>query len=166
MIILQKLNKIADKSNSIFKITVLILMISLVPTVFLNVVARFVFRNSIPWSPEVSRYIFIWITFLGTTIAIREKSHAKVDFLIERIQGKPKKILISLNLIVIIAIAILIFFTGVNQLNVIWPTSANYLRFLSIGWIYISVPLCGLFMLFFTTIDLLVLLFSNKSNKI
>jgi TRAP-type C4-dicarboxylate transport system permease small subunit len=48
-------------------------------SVFLQVLIRFVFKFPIPWTEEVSRIAFVYIIFLGATIAVREKAHINVD---------------------------------------------------------------------------------------
>ena len=50
--------------------------------VFLQVLIRFVFKFPIPWTEEVSRIVFVYTIFIGATIAVREKTHINVDFLL------------------------------------------------------------------------------------
>lgn len=51
-------------------------------SVFLQVLIRFVFKFPIPWTEEVARIAFVYIIFLGATIAVREKAHINVDVLL------------------------------------------------------------------------------------
>jgi TRAP-type C4-dicarboxylate transport system permease small subunit len=48
--------------------------------VFLNVVMRYVFNNSIAWTEEISRYLMIWTTYLGAGLALREGRHVAIEF--------------------------------------------------------------------------------------
>jgi len=148
------LTKIADKSVNCIKIAVLIFMIIMCIVVFANTAGRFLFNKSIPWSPEISRFAFIWITFLGTAVAVWEKSNAKVEVLTEKFSGNLKTFLMILRYIVINIISLLLIYTGIKQVLIIWPTCASYLRFLSIGWIYLSIPICGIFIFLFSLIYL------------
>jgi C4-dicarboxylate transporter DctQ subunit len=50
--------------------------------VFLQVLIRFVFKFPIPWTEEVSRIAFVYIIFIGATIAVRDRAHINVDFLL------------------------------------------------------------------------------------
>lgn len=52
-----------------------------VSLVFLQVIMRYVFNNSLYWSEELTRYIFIWQIWLGASIGLREKKHIKVEVL-------------------------------------------------------------------------------------
>lgn len=51
-------------------------------SVFLQVLIRFVFKYPLPWTEEVSRIAFVYSIFVGATIAVREKAHLNVDFLL------------------------------------------------------------------------------------
>lgn len=58
------------------------LMLALmVVLVFGNVVLRYGFNSGIAISEEVSRYLFIWLTFMGAVVAVHERAHLGVDTL-------------------------------------------------------------------------------------
>lgn len=50
--------------------------------VFLQVLVRFVFKYPLPWTEEVARIAFVYSIFVGATIAVREKAHINVDFVL------------------------------------------------------------------------------------
>jgi TRAP-type C4-dicarboxylate transport system permease small subunit len=47
----------------------------------MQVVMRYLFGSSLSWSEEISRYFFIWFTFLGLSYAVRNNSHIRIDIL-------------------------------------------------------------------------------------
>jgi TRAP-type transport system small permease protein len=49
--------------------------------VFVNVIGRYFFLVSFGWIEEVSRYLMIWIVFLGAGLALREGMHVAVTIL-------------------------------------------------------------------------------------
>ena len=69
--------------------------------IFSQIFMRTIFNYSLSWTEELSRYIFIWQTWLGTSIALKYKQHIRVEILINIFKkAKNKKILeISVNLI-------------------------------------------------------------------
>ena len=50
--------------------------------IFIQVIMRSGFNSSLSWSEELSRYIFIWQIWLGTSIALRTDKHISVDILL------------------------------------------------------------------------------------
>lgn len=58
---------------------------AMVVMVFGNVVLRYAFNSGIIVSEELSRWLFLWVTFLGAIVALKEHSHLGSDFLISRL---------------------------------------------------------------------------------
>ncbi|MFZ7173293.1 TRAP transporter small permease [[Pasteurella] aerogenes] len=61
--------------------------------VFLNVVLRYGFNSSINVTEEVSRYMFVWLAFLGTILAFNENQHVNVGVLVDKLSPKKRNIL-------------------------------------------------------------------------
>jgi len=76
------------KKSGDYTIAILLGILTLI--MFLQVLFRYVFNNSLTWSEELAKFIFIWITFLGASICLRDGIHLKVDFLTEKLPGKQK----------------------------------------------------------------------------
>ncbi len=53
--------------------------------VFGNVVLRYAFNSGIAVSEEMSRWLFVWITFLGAIVAVREHGHLGTELLLDRL---------------------------------------------------------------------------------
>jgi TRAP-type C4-dicarboxylate transport system permease small subunit len=68
---------------------------------FLQVLFRYVFNNSLTWSEELAKFIFIWITFLGAALCFRERIHLKVDFLTNRLSDKNKILMEMINTLLV-----------------------------------------------------------------
>ena len=130
-------------------------MIILTPVIFANIILRFFFGYSIGWSSEVARYSFIWLTFCGMAVALKDDSHAKIDFLVQLAPPIWQKWISTLGQIVIIILSVVLIVSGTKQAIMIWGVKASYMRFLSMGWMYLSIPLSGFFMLIFTLANLL-----------
>jgi len=68
--------------------------------VFFQVANRYIIGWVVPWTEEVSRILFIWITFVGAYIALKMHSHIAVSSFFKRFtpknQGKISNILIFL----------------------------------------------------------------------
>ena len=57
--------------------------------VFANVVARFVFKHSLAVSDEMSTYLFVLMSFMGTAIAARRKAHLGLSIVTDRVSQGP-----------------------------------------------------------------------------
>lgn len=66
-------------------------LIFTVTVIFIQVVMRYVFSNSLSWSEEAARYVFIWQTWIGASYAVRKKRHLRVEALVDRLHGVSRK---------------------------------------------------------------------------
>ncbi|MGB9660399.1 MAG: TRAP transporter small permease [Moorellaceae bacterium] len=80
-----------------------ILMLLMVVVIFVQVIARYVLHNSLSWSEEIGRYLFIWITFLGAVIGVKERLHVGVDVVVNSLPAGVRKILVLVGNLLMIA---------------------------------------------------------------
>lgn len=66
-----------------------ILVAAIVVLTFTQVILRFFFGNPQSWAEEVSRYLFVWITFLGVAIGFAKDTHIRLDALVGLLPHKP-----------------------------------------------------------------------------
>jgi len=64
----------------------------MVVLVFGNVLLRYAFDSGIAVSEEMSRWLFVWVTFLGAVIALREHGHLGTDMLLDRLPLPMRKL--------------------------------------------------------------------------
>src|SRR5699024_11533524 len=87
-----------------------VFMFFIILLTFLQVCLRYMFSHSFAWIEEVSRYLFVWIVFLGAAIAFDDDSHIKIDFIENKLPKKIKGIvqyfIVLLNLL---AMALLLY---------------------------------------------------------
>jgi TRAP-type C4-dicarboxylate transport system permease small subunit len=60
--------------------------------IFLQVLFRFSIKIPLPWSEELARYLMIWIGMMGASIALHEGRHIGVDFVMEHLPGRLRRI--------------------------------------------------------------------------
>jgi TRAP-type C4-dicarboxylate transport system permease small subunit len=129
------MKKIVEGYFHLLKILIVICLALMVILVFGNVVLRYGFNLGITVSEEVSRWLFVWLTFLGAIVAMREHGHLGVDTLVKRLPPIGKKICLIVSQVLILY-AIWLFLQGswqqtVINLGVTAPASG-----LSMGWFY------------------------------
>jgi TRAP-type transport system small permease protein len=59
----------------------ILLLAAMVVIVFANVLMRYVFGTSVIWSEEVARHLMIWMTFVGSGLALRTGAQLGIDSL-------------------------------------------------------------------------------------
>jgi TRAP-type transport system small permease protein len=86
-----------------------VMLALMVVLVFGNVVLRYGFNSGIAVSDEVSRYLFIWLTFIGAVIAVHEHAHLGVDTLLQALPRKGKLFCVVVSDLLMLATVALLF---------------------------------------------------------
>lgn len=74
------------------KFVIALLLAVMVVLVFGNVFLRYGFNSGITISEELSRWLMVWLTFLGAVVALREHAHLGVDTLVQMLPPVGKRV--------------------------------------------------------------------------
>ncbi|MBT2332393.1 TRAP transporter small permease [Variovorax paradoxus] len=96
----------------------------MVVLVFGNVVLRYAFNSGITVSEEVSRWLFVWVTFLGAVVAVKERGHLGTDFLVARLPVLGKKICLVVGHLLMLYATWLLFSGSLAQARINWDVEA------------------------------------------
>ncbi len=119
----------------LLELLLVLLLAAMVVMVFGNVVLRYVFNSGITVSEELSRWAFVWLTFLGAIVALRENAHLGTDMLIGRLGIRGKKICLGLAEAGMLYCCWLIFSGSLMQTRINLDVQAPVTG-LSMGWVY------------------------------
>lgn len=100
-----------------FGFVVTLFTLSMVGMVFINAVLRYGFRTGIPEAEELSRYLFIWLCFLGTIAAFKDGQHVGVDMFVNMMPSKIKKVVVFIGQIITMAVFAVMFFGGIDYMK-------------------------------------------------
>lgn len=96
----------------------------MVVLVFTNVVLRYAFNSGITVSEELSRWLFVWLTFLGAIVALNNRAHLGTDTLVSRLPTMGKKICLGLGHLLMLFICWLVFQGALEQVKINWTTTS------------------------------------------
>ncbi len=91
------MERILDLYCAFLKGVIALCLAVMVVLVFGNVVLRYGFNSGITISEELSRWLLVWLTFLGAIVAVREHTHLGVDTLVRMLPPLGKRILFIVN---------------------------------------------------------------------
>lgn len=109
----------------------------MVVMVFGNVFMRYAFNSGLTLSEELSRWLFVWLTFMGAVVALNEHAHLGTDSLISRLPPAGKKLCLFLALCLMGFICWLIFKGAYEQVKINWDSTSAVME-TSMGYFYAS----------------------------
>ncbi|MCR4431290.1 MAG: TRAP transporter small permease [Tepidanaerobacteraceae bacterium] len=145
-----------------FEEYLLVLLIgAMIAVTFAQVFFRFVLNSPLAWSEELARYLFVWITFIGASIALHRWGHFQVDIVVNLFPRKVKKKIESVVYILILVFAFIMMYYGFVLVQYASGQLSPALQ-LNMAVPYFALPLSGL-LIFFHTLERL--LFDDNGGK-
>ena len=131
------IQRLIDRICLVFGFLMVACLALMVLMVFGNVVLRYGFNSGITVSEELSRWLFVWMTFLGATVAVRNHAHLGTDALIGRLSTRGKKACFVAAHVLMLFMCWLMF-RGAWQQTVINYETASAVMQASMAWLYLS----------------------------
>ena len=120
------------------------LLAAMVVIVFANVVMRYVVGTSVIWSEEVARHLMIWMTFVGSGLALRTGAQLGIDTLQNALPARGARVLrVALAAGMLVLFVVLAWYGVDYALRTRFQTSAAL--GVSMIYVYIGMPVgCAL----------------------
>ncbi len=96
----------------------------MVVLVFGNVILRYGFNSGITVSEELSRWLFVWLTFLGAIVALKEGAHLGSDTLVSRMPLAIKKLFFLIGHGLMLFVCWLLFKGALDQVKINLETTS------------------------------------------
>lgn len=114
---------------------IIVLSLAMVASSTAQVVARYVFNAPLTWSEELSRYLFVWLSFLGAWFAWARREHIGIEALATAAPPRIAAALRALSEVSVVAFAVcaMIFGRRILEISVNQPSAV--LR-LPMVWVY------------------------------
>jgi len=109
----------------------------MVVMVFGNVVLRYGFNSGIAVSEEVSRWLFLWVIFMGATVAVFEKTHMGTDMLVLLLPAALQRFVRVISDLLMLFVTWLMFTGSLAQTRINWDVLAPVTE-VSMAWMYVS----------------------------
>lgn len=129
------MKRVIDAFFRLLEFLVVACMAAMVVMVFGNVVLRYGFNSGITVSDEMSRYCFVWLTYIGAIVAMREGAHLGVDTVIRRLPRGGRKLCFVINQLLMLFCNVL-FFMGTFQMHELQRTNISPVAGISMIWVY------------------------------
>ena len=132
-----------DHMEEIFLFVITLIMVG---SIFLQVIMRYVFNNSLSWSEELGRYLFIWMSWIGVSLGAKYGQHIKIEVLVNKFSFKIRHMVNIFSELTVIGVNLVCVYYGyflvnmlINAKTISAPLQINQ------AWGYAAVPVgCAL----------------------
>ena len=113
--IVKKTLKWLDDNVEMYICIFLLALFSII--LFIQVIARYVFNNSLSWSEELARYLFIWLVFIGISYGAKQMKHLRIDVFTQIFPKKIRPYVMLLSEIIVLVFAGVVFYSAVTTVS-------------------------------------------------
>jgi len=141
--------------EKVVNFTIGVMLAGMVVAVFGNVIFRYFLDAALAWSEEVSRFMFIWLAFMGSVIAYIRNEHLGLDILLKVLPPIGARILVLVADALVLFALIVMTYGGVvmtaDSFASGWVAAAVPIPY---GYVYMAVPIAAGLMLIESVIKL------------
>ncbi|WP_174734457.1 TRAP transporter small permease [Mesobacillus harenae] len=135
--------------NKFFNTAVTLMLVIMILLIVLQVLNRLIFNAPSAWTEELSRFFYIWLTFLGAVLVTRDREHIQVDFLYNKLPSVLKTVIVKINYILILIFLGVVVYGGYIYMQIGWDAPVSTVPFLKMGYVTAVVPMAAILMAIF-----------------
>lgn len=136
------MEKALQFSYRVLCFVIVVCMAFMTVMVFVNTVLRYVSNTSIIQSEELSRFLFVWMVFCGSIVAMADDIHIRVDILVCRLPASIRRVLGVISYACMTVICYLLLVGGYVQTAINWTNYAPATN-IPLAVVYLSVIISG-----------------------
>ncbi len=155
------LNRLSEAIFSVSKWLLIFLMIEITCVIGVNIIGRYAFSASLYWAEEVTRYSFVWATFIGAACAYRQRGLVSMSVFVHMM---PERLKYHVGLLLDAVMGVFLFISlayGVKLTMAVQAQRSASLE-ISMSIVYICIPLTCLFMLIFNLAQIVTVIKHRK----
>ncbi len=148
------------------EVAVIILVAVLVLDVLWGVFSRYVLGAQSRWTEELATMLLIWVSLLGAAVAFAAKAHLGVDYFVSKFDPAAQKLIEGVVQILVFAFSAFALIHG-GFILVSQTLAAGQLSpalGLKVGYMYMAVPISGVFICLFSVEQLVELILSKQAK--
>lgn len=117
--------------------------------ILISIAARYLGLRitNIDWVEETSRFLFIWLSFLGAALAVERMVHIRIDFFAQLLPARPRLLLEILVYTAMVVFAAVVTYEGI--LVTIRAGDQSPVLSIPMSYAYLALPLSGVAIVLF-----------------
>ena len=146
------------------EIIMVIMMIGMLILVGLNVFLRIGFNSGVDFAEEIPRFMFIWLTFCGAVVAMRQNTHINVSMFVNMVSKPVQKVFYAITQALIIVCGVYIT-RGTLMLHTIITENASPVLQISTLWVYGVTYITGPALTLIAAVNLIRLMLGRVTDQ-
>jgi TRAP-type C4-dicarboxylate transport system permease small subunit len=108
------MKRLIGLTNRLLDVLLASLLVVISVLIFFNVGLRYLFNSGIVWAEELTRFLFVWLVFLGAIAALAENNHLGFTSVVKAMPPAVKKAFFVASNIMMFGVLLLLLDGGYN----------------------------------------------------
>ncbi len=130
-----------------------------------QIIMRWVLNSPVTWSEELIRFMYVWICFIGWTIASRNGSHIKINAIYKNLSENVQKVVETFNCTIVCVFGVLMVKYGINM-TIIGRKGRGVTIPISFDWVYVIAPIASAIIIFYKVLELISIWKKKPDDKV
>ena len=135
--------------SNVLEISAGLMLVAICLIVLGGVFFRYFLHIGLGWTEEAARYLQVWMTFFGATIAVKRWAHFQLTIVNQWIPDWARRYTRIFAIVVVILLSVVMVKNGIDITRVSWDQSSPIMDW-NIGYLYLVVPVSGVLMILFS----------------
>ena len=124
------------------EVTLVALLAVTVTLTFIQVIMRYIFHNSLSWSEELARYLFLYLIWIGAAYAVKRESHLRIQIILSKIPSKHLNKFEVFIYLIWLGFTMFLFLSSLKMtINIFSSGQLSPAMRIPMGYAYVSIPL-------------------------
>ena len=125
--------------------------------IFVEVIRRFFFNQQAAWSTTIPIYLFLWLTWMGTSYNTKQRSHLRFSEVRDRLSQKGQFLTLILDAVLWYIFGIIVIYFSIEQVQISYDNFAIVQGTDDVmqWWFYLATPLAWSLLLYRVTRNLM-----------
>ncbi|MDZ7667233.1 MAG: TRAP transporter small permease [Desulfotignum sp.] len=155
------LKKLDTAASHFEEWTLFIIVITALIALFFNVVLRYGFNYTLAWSEELVRIVIIYSTFVGASVAVKQRAMIRIDAVVQIFPKLKKGLTFYTNILMLVFAGMMIYYGyRMTHLQLLTHQKTIIMQ-IPLVIVYAVMPVTGM-MVFLRTIQVMVQDFTSK----
>jgi TRAP-type C4-dicarboxylate transport system permease small subunit len=155
------MDRVSYQADRVARFLVALMMAVMSVIVLFGVFNRFIFKIPISWTEEIAKYLLIWISLIGSAIAVRIGGHVGVGLIVTKLKETPRNVISWINQVIILSFIVVLIVLGMSVSLRQMHTYGHATR-IPMFYPMLAIP-AGCFMILIQLLYILKMLFKKQS---
>lgn len=158
------LNNVTNKLIHLLEGIMVLMMIGMLLLVGINVFMRIGFNSGLDFAEEIPRFMFIWLTFCGAVVALKQNTHINVNMFVHMVSKPVQKVFYAITQLLIIVCGCYIT-QGTIMLHTVIAENSSPVLQISTLWVYGVTYIAGPALVLIASANLIRLILGRVSDQ-